>query len=199
MCRHGRWSLMTCFTLHPWREAYCLKTYFMGIVLTACLQLQAPAHICQSTTAPAFPSPQDPAGQNLLFHLYGRLWPSQTVPVGYWREPAWTCRGETRQTQMSWEAARQAKGVGFKVSVSKLNSVQNVNIYLLLCSPVRYKKAFKVALRSSLIFSCTVKVKIAPWGIPAETRRNTNTLLHEHSETYCGPLAKECISFVDKQ
>lgn len=26
--------------------------------------------------------------------------------------------------------------------------------YLLLCSPVRYRKAFKVALRSSLIFSC---------------------------------------------
>lgn len=28
-----------------------------------------------------------------------------------------------------------------------------ISVYLLLCSPVRYKKAFRVALRSSLIFS----------------------------------------------
>lgn len=56
----------------------------MGLVLTASLQWRAPAHICQSTTAPAFPSPQDLAEQNSLFHLYGRLWPSQTALVGYW-------------------------------------------------------------------------------------------------------------------
>lgn len=99
----------------------------------------------------------------------------------------------TGVTQMSWEAARRVK--------SSHTSVQNVNNYLLLCSPVRYKKAFKVALRSSLIFSCTVKAKIAPCVIPAKTRRNTNTLLHKYSEsrTYCGPLAKECISFIDKE
>lgn len=59
-----------------------------GIVLTASLQWLAPAHICQSTTAPASPSPQDPAEQNSLFHQCGRLWPSQTAPAGYWPTPA---------------------------------------------------------------------------------------------------------------
>lgn len=37
--------------------------------------------------------------------------------------------------------------------VQQFNICEQISLYLLLCSPVRYKKALRVALRSSLIFS----------------------------------------------
>lgn len=58
------------------------------IVLTVSPQWRAPAHICQSTIAPVSLSPLDLAEQNLQFHLFGHLWPSQTALVGYWPVPA---------------------------------------------------------------------------------------------------------------
>lgn len=41
--------------------------------------------------------------------------------------------------------------------VEKKKGENKNGVYLLLCSPVRYKNAFRVALRSSLIFSCNTQ------------------------------------------
>lgn len=161
MCRHGRLGQIICFTLHPWSATCCIKSYFMGIVLTASLQLRAPAHICQSTTAPAFPSPQDPVGQNLLFHLYDHLWPNQTVLVGYWREPAWTCRGEKKKKSLTDELRSSQTSEEYHIQSSSLKPK--------FCAECKY---LLVALFSSAIQE----------GIQSGPEVFTDLLLHRTSK-----------------
>lgn len=52
-----------------------------------------------------------------------------------------------KEPELCWQ------GRSHSATTQTCNCEQKSSVYLLLCSPVRYKKAFRVALRSSLIFS----------------------------------------------